>query len=163
MAPTLEYAFTMREYIGTDKAELAKASGPIRLIISVVDGSIKFGHSDIEAQIIQPGGDWPLVNYETNVLRIDARARARTDEGDMYLNYTGTLIMGEGTKKLLAGAPDAESTNFGDETWYTHINVETTDKRFKWMETSMLVGHGRWHIDEKGAAAEYLVYQMKNY
>ncbi|KAI1095902.1 hypothetical protein F5B19DRAFT_272236 [Rostrohypoxylon terebratum] len=163
MTPSLEYVFTMREYIGSDRAKLTpKSSGPTRLIISVVDGSIKFADSDLEAQVIPPGGDWPLVNYDTGILHIDARARARTDRGDLYLYYTGTLVMGEGTKKLLAQAPDAKPTKFGDETWFAHINVETTDQRLKWMEASMLVGQGRWHVDEKGWAAEYMVYKIKN-
>ncbi|KAI0888900.1 uncharacterized protein GGS22DRAFT_152655 [Annulohypoxylon maeteangense] len=163
MAPTLEYVFTMREYLHPDMADVGpKLSGPTRLMANVTEGFLKFTDPEIEAQIIPPGGDWPLIDYVANVLHVNARARAKTDQGEMYIHYTGALVMDEGTKKLLAKSPDAKATNFGDTTWFTNIDVETTDQRLKWMETNMLVGQGRWHIDEKGLAAEYLVYKVKN-
>ncbi|KAI2469362.1 hypothetical protein F4781DRAFT_220420 [Annulohypoxylon bovei var. microspora] len=163
MAPTLEYVFTLREYLHPDMADVGpRLSGPTRLIANVTGGFLKFNNSDIEAQIIPPGGDWPLIDYNTNIIHVDARARAKTDQGEIYLHYTGAVVLNEGMQKLLAKAPDAKATNFGDTTWFTNINAETTDQRLKWMETGMLVGQGRWHVDEKGLAAEYLVYKLNN-
>ncbi|KAI1381475.1 hypothetical protein F4677DRAFT_403109 [Hypoxylon crocopeplum] len=163
MAPTLEHVFTMREYLHPDIVDFGpKSSGTTRLIANVTGGFIKCNNSDIEAQVLPPSGDWPLMDFDANCIHLDARARAKTDEGEIYVHYTGITILDEGTKKLLAKAPDAKPTNFGDTTWFTKLNVETTDQRLKWMETNVLVGQGRWHVDEKGLAAEYLVYMLKN-
>ncbi|KAI1107498.1 hypothetical protein F4804DRAFT_297189 [Jackrogersella minutella] len=163
MAPTLEHVFTMRVYLHPDITDLGlNASGATRLIAGVASGSIKFENSKIEAQILPPGGDWPLVNFNANSFHIDARVRAKTDAGEIYLHYTGTVALDKGMKKILTKAPDASSTKFGDANWFTKFNVETSDQRLKWMETNVLVSQGRWQIDEKGVAAEYLVYKLNN-
>ncbi|KAI1807484.1 hypothetical protein F4811DRAFT_549861 [Daldinia bambusicola] len=164
MIPTLEYVFSMREYIHPDIADVGlKSSGATRLVAGVTDGFIKFHDSNIEAQVIPPGGDWPLVDLNNNCLYIDARARARTDKGEIYISYTGTIVLDEVTRKLVTNTPGAKTTNFGDTIWFTKLDVETTDPRLVWMKTDVLVGQGRWYIDEeKGLASEYLVYRLRN-
>ena len=153
----------MRFYLHSDIADIGlRSAGVNRIIANVVDGFIKVNKSNVEAQVLTPGGDWPLVNQESNCVYIDARARAKTDQGEIYIKYTGRLVIDQGTKKLLEKAPDAQPTAFGDTDWFTMLNVETTDPRLKWLENAALIGQGRWHIDEKGLAAEYLVYQLKN-
>lgn len=152
----------MREYIHSDFSALEISSSTTRLLANVIDGFIKFENSDIEAQVLPPGGDWGLWHNSAEYVRLDARARAKTDKGEMYIQYTGTMILDQGGRKLMEKAPDAGPTNYGDTTWFTYLTVETTDERLKWMEAAALVGEGRWHIDEKGFAAEYLVYQLEN-
>ncbi|KAL6249312.1 hypothetical protein RBB50_003165 [Rhinocladiella similis] len=163
MAPILKHIFTMRGYLHPDLAVVGpNYSGATRLMANVTSGFLKFEGSDKEAQIVPPGGDWPLIDYKANCVHIDARARAKTDQGEIYIRYTGMIIIDEGTKKILDNAPDIKPTSFGDTNWFTRLDIETTDQGLKWLETSALIGQGRWHIDEGGLAAEYLVYKLEN-
>jgi hypothetical protein len=61
MAPHLEKRFTMRGYTSKDGTCDLKAmrGGPSRLIVPVTSGFIK--GAGIEAEVLQGGGDWPLV------------------------------------------------------------------------------------------------------
>jgi hypothetical protein len=163
MAPSLEPVFLMREYIHPDIADLGKTSSGAQIIANVVDGFIKFDNSDIEAQVVPPGGDWPLVDLVAECLYIDARARAKTDQGELYLKYTGVLKFDDAARRLLdKSSPGPIPSNFADTVWFTKIDIVSTDGRLKWMETDFLVGQGRWHVDEKGIAAEYRVFKLKN-
>jgi hypothetical protein len=163
MAPSLELVFLMREYIHSDIADLGQTSSGARIIANVVDGFIKFENSDIEAKFVPPGGDWPLIDLVAECVYIDARARAKTDRGELYMRYTGVTKFDEAARRLLdKSSPGPISSNFADTFWFTKLDVVTTDERLKWMETDFLVGQGRWHVDEKGLAAEYRVYKLKN-
>ena len=163
MAPSLVPVCTMRAYLHSKIADVGpKSSGATRFIANVTEGFIKFNESDIEAQVLPPGGDWPLIDYNANCLYIDARVRAKTEQGEIYLQYKGNVTLDERMNKLLAGDPDAKSMSFGDTTWFTKVDIETTDSRLKWMETAFVVGQGRWNVDEKDISAEYLVYHLKN-
>jgi hypothetical protein len=163
MAPSLEPVFSMREYIHPETADLGQTSSGARIIANVVDGFIKFDISDIEAQVVPPGGDWPLIDLKAECIYIDARARAKTDLGEVYLKYTGVLKFDEATRRLLdKSSPGPISSNFAETVWFTKLDIVTTDERLKWLETDFLVGQGRWHVDEKGLAAEYRVYKLKN-
>jgi hypothetical protein len=164
MAPSLELIFLMRENIHPDIADLGQTSSGARIVVNVVDGFIKFENSDIEAQIVPPGGDWPLIDLAAECVYIDARARAKTDRGELYLKYTGVIKFDEAARRLLdKSSPGPIPSNFADTIWFTKLDVVTTDERLKWMETDFLVGQGRWHVDEeKGLAAEYRVYKLKN-
>ena len=163
MAPSLESVFLMREYLHSDVADLGQTSLGARLIANVVDGFVKFDNSNIEAQVLPPGGDWPFIDLKAECLYMDARARAKTDHGEVYIKYKGTLHFDEATRRLLdKSSPGPISSNFADTVWFSKVDVVTTDERLKALETDFLVGQGRWHVDEKGLAAEYIVYKLKN-
>lgn len=162
-APSLEPVFTMREYLHADMADLGQTASGARIIVNVVEGFIKFDNSDIEAQVVPPGGDWPLIDLQAECVYVDARARAKTDQGEVYLKYTGVINFDEAARRLLdKSSPGPISSNFADTVWFTKLDVITTDARLKSLETDFLVGQGRWHVDEKGLAAEYIVYKAKN-
>jgi len=163
MAPSLEPVFRMREYLHPEIADLGQTSSGARIIVNVVHGFIKFENSDIEAQVVPPGGDWPLIDLMAECVYIDARARAKTDRGEVYLKYTGVIKFDEAARRLFdKSSPGPIPSNFGDTVWFTKLDIVTTDERLKWLETDFLVGQGRWHVDEKGLAAEYMVYKLKN-
>ncbi|OTB04502.1 hypothetical protein M426DRAFT_261761 [Hypoxylon sp. CI-4A] len=163
MAPSLEYVFTFRAYINPEVTNLgSKISGSTRLITNDTCGSMKFSDPDIEVQLIQPSADWFVVDSVNNVVHVVARLLAKTDEGAIYVTSKADMEICDATQKILSGAPDAKSTEFGDITWFSRVAVETTDTRLKWMETGLLVGQGRCNVDEKGLGAEYLVYRCKN-
>jgi hypothetical protein len=66
----------------------------------------------------------------------------------------------EAISKVLAGAEDAKTTNFGDHHWLTAPAFETSDPALKWIEDAAWVGQGRLVVDESGSAVEYEIYQV---
>lgn len=164
MSPSLEPVFRLREYLHSDIADLGPTAAGARIIAGVEHGFIKFENPEIkEAQVVPPGGDWPLIDLKNECLYIDARARAKTDQGEMYVRYTGVIKFDEAARRLMdKSGPGPIPSEFGDTVWFTKLDVVTTDERLKSLETDFLVGQGRWHVDEQGVAAEYIVYRLKN-
>lgn len=70
--------------------------------------------------------------------------------------------MDDAGSKALAGATDAKSTDFGDHEWFAGPVIETDDPNFKWVETTLFVGQGRYVIDDGGSAVEYQIYKVVN-
>ncbi|KAJ9612928.1 hypothetical protein H2200_002869 [Cladophialophora chaetospira] len=160
-APNLQHVATLRAYISPEVVNVgSRSTEHDRFIAPVIGGFFKLTTKDIEAEIIPPGADWPIADSSTGHAYLDVRLRAKTTEGELYIQYTGVLKMNEAATKAFSGAHDAKSTNFGDASWFTRLTVETSDTRLKWLETSLLVGQGRWHVDETGTAAEYMVYKL---
>lgn len=164
MAPTLNQVFTMREYLHADVANLGQRSnGNTRLIVNMVSGYLKFFGESISAEVLPPGGDWPLVDTSASCLWIDAKARAKTDQGEVYVAYTGVVHFDDAMRVILdESRSDFVASELGDTLWFTNVKIETTDPRLKRLETSFLVGQGRWHVDEDGLAADYVVYETLN-
>lgn len=99
----------------------------------------------------------------TNTAHLNVRIIASTNSGDtLYFHYPGILKMNEAVSKIIGATPDAKATNYGDNEWFTTPVIETSSKEFKWLESTVLVGQGHWHIDEKGTAAEYEIYRLVN-
>jgi hypothetical protein len=184
MAPHLEKRFTMRGYTSKDSTCDLKAmrGGPSRLIVPVTGGFIK-GHG-VDAEVLRGGGDWPLVHPgmtnpasiskiadqvlsqlvpSTGVAHLDVRAHARASNGHfIFVHYNGVMKVDEALSKVLTGADDAKTTNFGDHYWYSTPIFETSDPTLKWIEDVAWVGQGRVVVDESGAAVEYEIYQVVN-
>jgi hypothetical protein len=62
----------------------------------------------------------------------------------------------------LGFAPDAKSTDYGDQEWFATPIVETSDPKFKWVEESVFVAQGHFVVDESGSAVEYQIYRAVN-
>ncbi len=158
---SLQEIALLRAYISPDIANLGpRSSEHARFIAAIHSGFVKFNGDGIEAEIVPPGADWPITNSGTGHAHLDVRCRARTDAGDLYIQYSGLLAIDETTSKALSGASDAKSTQFGDTKWFIRLVMETSDPRLKWLETSLIVGQGRWNVDEKRIAAEYRLYTL---
>lgn len=164
MAPTLEEAFTLRCYL--DGANVAvinqRLTGLNRVVGPLNSGTIKFAQTGIEAKIKAPGADWLLMDDKNKIAHIDVRLRATTDEGEIYLHYTGRTDIDEAAAKFLSFAPDARSTQFGESDWIVIPTMETSDERLRGLEKVQLLGQGRWVIDEVGRGIEYAVYVVKS-
>jgi hypothetical protein len=99
----------------------------------------------------------------TNVCHLNVRIQARTPDGhSLYVHYNGILKINEAGSKVLSWAPDAKSTNYGDQEWFSGPIVETSDPKLKWMETSLFVGQGRFVVEGKEEAVEYEIYKVTN-
>ena len=100
-----------------------------------------------------------------NVAHLDVRAQARTVDGEsLYIHYSGILKIDDAGAKVLAWAKDAKTTNFGDHEWFSAPIVETSSEKFKWVETTLFVGEGRFIVEDNGAseAVEYEIYKVVN-
>lgn len=94
---------------------------------------------------------------------IDVRTSAQTSEGHgFYIYYRGILKGDEKATKVLTFAPDAQSTEFGDHSWFTTPRIETSHPDFKWVESSVFVGQGRLIADSTGTAMEYQISRVVN-
>lgn len=100
----------------------------------------------------------------TNVCYLDVRTQARTGDGkhSIYVHYHGVLKVDEAGGKVLDGASDAKSTQYGDQEWFASPVIETDDPACKWVETCLFVGQGRFIVDDDGSAVEYQVYKVGN-
>ncbi|KAK5060200.1 hypothetical protein LTR84_010085 [Exophiala bonariae] len=162
MAPKLESAFTMRAYLSKESVKLdGIKSGPSRLVLPITHGFVQ--GSGLTAKVLPGGADWLLLDPSTNVAHLDVRTQARTADGhSLYIHYHGVLKVDDAGSKALAGAADAKSTDFGDHEWFAGPVIETDDPNFKWVETTLFVGQGRYVIDDEGSAVEYQIYKVVN-
>lgn len=90
---------------------------------------------------------------------------ARTADGEsLYIHYTGILKIDEAAGKVLTWAKDAKTTNYGDHQWFSGPIIETSSEKFKWVETTLFVGEGRFIVEDGGAseAVEYEIYKVVN-
>ncbi|TKA65041.1 hypothetical protein B0A49_09992 [Cryomyces minteri] len=142
MAPKLEQVFTLRAFLS--KEDLL-AFGPIK-----------------GPQLVQGGSDWLLLDPTTNIAHLDIRTQARTAEGGyIYMHYPGILRMDDATQKALQWSPDAKTTRSEDHYFMTTPIYETSSEELKWIEQSLFIGHGHWHIPGDGTqAVEYEIYKV---
>ncbi|KAK7890391.1 hypothetical protein LTR67_008277 [Exophiala xenobiotica] len=163
MAPKLEQVFAMRGYMSKENTVNLKEikGGPVRIVVPITHGFIK--GSGLEAEILPGGGDWILLDTSTGVAHLDVRTQARTADGhELYVHYHGVLKIDEAANKVLAWGPDAKTTKSGEHEWFSAPIIETSDPKFKWVETSLWVGQGHWVADETGFAVEYEIYKVVN-
>ncbi|ETI20969.1 hypothetical protein G647_07312 [Cladophialophora carrionii CBS 160.54] len=177
---------TVRGYIavGDDILQIKNVlNGPQRSFIPVTGGSIKgVGPAEgLEAEISPASSDgvltnpafWLLIgsgltlvsqmNPSTNTAHLNVRLAARSSAGAaIFVQYQGILKVDKAGGKVLSGAPDAKSTEYGEQEWFISPLIETSDERLKWMEESVWVGQGHWIVDGKGSAVEYQVYRLAN-
>lgn len=80
----------------------------------------------------------------------------------MYMHYTGKLQVDDASWLPLNFSSDAKSTQCGDHEWFSTPNMETSDPEFKWVENSIFLGEGRWHVGDDGSTAiEYEIYRAR--
>ncbi|EXJ60786.1 hypothetical protein A1O7_04939 [Cladophialophora yegresii CBS 114405] len=163
MAPKFEQVFTMRGYMNKENTVNLNAikNGATRIIVPITHGFIK--GAGLEAEILPGGGDWILLDASTGVSHLDVRTQARTSDGhSLYVHYHGVLKVDEAGQQVLGWSPDAKTTKSGDHEWFSAPIMETSDPKFKWVETSLWVGQGHWVVDETGYAVEYEIYKVVN-
>ena len=80
----------------------------------------------------------------------------------MFIHYHGVLRLDDAGGKVLGWASDAKSTQYGDHDWFAAPVIETDDPLYKWVETSLFVGQGRFVVDNGGSAVEYQIFKLGN-
>ncbi|PVH72835.1 hypothetical protein DL98DRAFT_432472 [Cadophora sp. DSE1049] len=136
-------------------------NGNNRIIIPITHGFIE--GSGLDATIVQGGSDWITLDAKKNIAHIDVRTQARTANGHaVYVYYKRVLKIDETSSKVLGGALDAKTTDFGDHHWFNAPMIETSDESFKWVESTLFVGEGHFVVDEEGSAVEYQIFKVVN-
>ncbi|KAK5113072.1 hypothetical protein LTR62_003651 [Meristemomyces frigidus] len=134
--------------------------GPRRMVASIIGGHIK--GSDLEAEILPGGADWPTLDPMTGTVRPDLRFFARTPLNEtIYGNYVGIMKMDAASEKFLSWSPKARTTKSEDHYLISKPVFEVSSVRLKWMGRNVFLSHGHLHVGEKGEQAiEYEVYQV---
>lgn len=141
------------DLIGMDEV----GGGPFgqRMIANVSGG--QFVGDRLKGSIVGAGADWLLVGQD-GFCRLDVRATFKTVDGALiYVQYYGVAEMTPAVMDILAGGVD--STNYGDQYFFTNPRMETGDERYSWVNQTMFIGEGRL---VPGPAVEYRVYRVAN-
>jgi Protein of unknown function (DUF3237) len=126
-----------------------------RLIYNVTGG--EFVGDRMKGSIVGAGADWLLFGAD-GFGRLDVRATFRTVDGaTIYVQYHGLIQATEAIAAILAGAE--ESTEFGEQYFFTHPRMETGDERYAWANSTFFVGQGRLL---PGPRVEYQVFRLAN-
>ena len=158
MAPNLKHVFTTRiqpSKEGTHALGPKKgAAGPHRFIAEFAGGCMESTPEcpvhPFKAKILG-GADWLLHDTNTNLGRLDIRAQAKTEEGEIiYCQHNGLLRMDEATGKALHWSPDAKTTKSEDHYWVGAPIFEASSDRLKWMEQSIFLITAHWYVPGDG-------------
>lgn len=157
--PKLQPVATLRAYVSPEVVQWgSETPGHVRTSASIVGGFLKFSTEGIEAEILP--SSWPVTESFNGHAHLNVRCRAKTDEGEICIQYAGVFKVDEKITKVATRASGARSTQFGESTWFTTISFESSDPRLKWLHDSVFVAQGRVHLDDEGTAAEYLIYKL---
>jgi hypothetical protein len=89
------------------------------------------------------------------------RLCAAFPDGDtFYINIRGVIRLNESVLKVIQSAPDAKSTDFADQEFWTTPIVEANAGVLKYLETSVLVAQGRFFIEGDRVGAQHEVYAL---
>lgn len=72
------------------------------------------------------------------------------------------MKLDDAANKVLGWTSDAKTTNYGDHEWFAGPIFETSDPKFKWVETSLFVGQGHFVVEGENSAVEYQIYKVVN-
>ena len=78
----------------------------------------------------------------------------------LYITIRGVIHLNEGVLKVIQSAPDAKSTDFADQDFWTTPVVEASAGALKYLETSVLVAQGRFFIEGDRIGAQHEVYAL---
>lgn len=65
-------------------------------------------------------------------------------------------------QKVISWSEDAKTTQLGDHEFFASPQLETSDPKFKWIESASWVGQGHWVVEGDGTAVEYAIYRIVN-
>ncbi|QDS75188.1 hypothetical protein FKW77_008591 [Venturia effusa] len=154
MAPKLEKCFTMRAYLGKHDTVTLNTPGDAttKVILPLEIGWVE--GSGLKADLMPGGSDWNSVSGPTftPTKKVTLHCSRRSDSQRVFLGLVQTAV--------LSWSPEAKTTQFGDHTWFSQPIMETSDPAFKWVESTMFVGEGRFVVEERRTAVEYEIYKV---
>ncbi|KAK2799338.1 hypothetical protein FQN51_007016 [Onygenales sp. PD_10] len=149
--PTLQPAFTIQVKINLPTAVDSVTRGRNLRITPMVSGTVKSEATfpqQFNGEFIGNGNDYIYVDPDGKRLRLDAHGAIQTSDGaTVYLHYTGIVDMTPDLANILGGTSESVVTPFGNS--YIHLNFQTGDEKYAFLETTVWVGAGHF-IYEKG-------------
>lgn len=105
------------------------------------------------------GGDWIHADPDGKHMRLDVRTVIKTDDGEhLTYVYNGIINVTEGITKILSGAPDAKTVDFGDV--FATPKFITGSEKYKYLENCVFVAGGRFVVTDSGVQVEYKISQV---
>ncbi|KFY70918.1 hypothetical protein V499_08882 [Pseudogymnoascus sp. VKM F-103] len=106
------------------------------------------------------GSDYIKPDTSGDFFRLDVKSLLKDESGALItLNYTGHIQTTEAIFKVLGGAPDAKTTEFGNIS--THLTFETGSEDLRLLEQKVYVGNGRFIVEDGGLTVEYKISQVQ--
>lgn len=90
-------------------------------------------------------------------MRLDVRSQLKTNDGELIaMYYKGTVALTPGVLKVLGGASDAKTTEWGDS--FVTFDFETGSSKYKTLETMAFPAAGHFIVESDGSVVvEYKV------
>lgn len=108
--------------------------------ITYIVGEGRFQGERLRGRILPGGGDW-LTRGSGNLARLDVRKTFETDDKALiHVSYTGLYKFSDAVTARLATGKDCE---FGDTLFLAHVQFETGDERYDWLNEILAIGQGR--------------------
>jgi hypothetical protein len=121
--------------------------------ITYIVGEGRFEGERLNGRILPGGGDW-LIRGAGGLARLDVRKTFETDDQALiHVSYTGLYKFSTEVTARLASGGDCE---FGDTLFLTHVQFETGDLRYAWLNETLAVGEGR----ERQNGVEYRIHAV---
>ena len=146
----LVYEYTLKTT--SDPQSQLVGAGPFGTrVVASQTGTIK--GKRVNGRMVGPNADWVLIGAD-GYMRLDGRGQVLTDDGAvLYASYTGLL---ESSEKMQAATASGGETQFDDQYYRLSLRLETGDKRYAWVNTTMFVGRGR----RVPGGGEYEIYRV---
>ncbi|KUJ20529.1 uncharacterized protein LY89DRAFT_640150 [Mollisia scopiformis] len=106
------------------------------------------------------GADYIRQDPSGKLVRLDVNSILNDKSGAIIVyKYSGIVTLTEPTGKVLGGAEDAKTTDFGDGV--THVLLETGDEALKELEAKIYVASGRFILEAgKPVIVEYKISEV---
>lgn len=123
------------------------------LTVVPITGGQLFSHEsfphNFEFALLSNGNDFIHNDPSGHHMRLDTRivARSRDARDDMlYIKYKGVIEITPELSNILGGNAHSRTTQFGAST--IQVEFETGCERYRFLETNIFVGAGRFVVDE---------------
>ncbi|RYO18965.1 hypothetical protein AA0121_g4883 [Alternaria tenuissima] len=158
--PSLQPAFTVRVDIDAPM-QVGGQHGAQLVIVPMVSGTVKSEEGfepKLDGELHGVGYDYIHNDADGGNMRLDVRSQVKNHDGTVLaMYYKGTVKLTQGVGKVLSGAPDAKTTDYGDS--FVNFSFETGNEKYKELQNGTYVAAGHFVTGEgkPGVVVEYKV------
>ncbi|KAL1798580.1 hypothetical protein ACET3X_002617 [Alternaria dauci] len=142
--PSLQPAFTVRVDIDAPM-QVGGQHGPQLAIVPMVSGTVKSEEGfepKLDGELHGVGYDYIHNDADGGNMRLDVRSQVKNHDGTILaMYYKGTVKLTPGVGKVLSGAPDAKTTDYGDS--FVNFSFETGNEKYKDLQNGIYVAAGQ--------------------
>ena len=134
--PRLEFIFEARVTVGAPQ-ELGDVGKGVRRIVPITGG--EFSGPDLRGTVVPGGADWQILRSD-GVAELEARYTLRT--GDGALIYVRNIALRHGPPEVMAALATGRPSDSGSYYFRGATFFETSDARYAWMTSHIIVCTG---------------------